>query len=132
MIQLILLSRGFTFDIYMFISFHSLNSFLFCILFFNKQFTGTKALNRTHASSSMSRLKDNIAFVTVFTIYNSSLSYLDDRSSNTIVGDASYNKVERSMAILNVFINFIQVTIKLLKFIFVLQEAYCPCLLDID
>lgn len=78
-----------------------------------KLFTGTKALNRTRTSNGMSRLEDNIAFVTVFTIYNSSVSSVDDRSSNTVVGDASYNKVERSMAVLNVFINFIQVIIRL-------------------
>ncbi|KAF7826014.1 putative nucleotide-diphospho-sugar transferase [Senna tora] len=74
------------------------------------QCQGTKALNRTRTSNSMSHLEDNIALVTVFTIYNSSLSNVEDRSSNTVVGDLTYNKVERSMAVLNVFINFIQVT----------------------
>ena len=74
---------------------------------------GIKALNQTHFSTSShtSRSGENIAFVTVFTIYNSSLNVnVNDRSSNLVtVGNASYSKVERSMAILNIFINFIQV-----------------------
>ncbi|KAI4354857.1 hypothetical protein L6164_003686 [Bauhinia variegata] len=75
------------------------------------QCQGTKALNRTHTSNSISSLEGNVAFVTVFTVYNSSVSNVDDRSSNTVVvGKELYNKVERSMAALNVFINFIQVT----------------------
>ncbi|KAK4578578.1 hypothetical protein RGQ29_028611 [Quercus rubra] len=78
------------------------------------QCEGIKALNQTHFSTSShtSRSGENIAFVTVFTIYNSSLNVnVNDRSSNLVtVGNASYSKVERSMAILNIFINFIQVT----------------------
>jgi hypothetical protein len=74
---------------------------------------GIKALNKTHFSNSShtSKSGENIAFVTVFAIYNSSLNVnVDDRSSNLVtVGNASYTKVERSMAILNIFINFIQV-----------------------
>ncbi|XP_028805054.1 uncharacterized protein LOC114759972 [Neltuma alba] len=73
------------------------------------QCQGTKSLNKTHSSHNVSRAED-IAFVTVFTIYNSSASNVDDRSSNTVIGDSSYNKVQRSMAVLNVFINFVQVT----------------------
>ncbi|QCD87379.1 Nucleotide-diphospho-sugar transferase [Vigna unguiculata] len=69
---------------------------------------GTKALNRTHSSESRSGVDGSITFVTVFTIYNTSLNDVDDRS-NTVVGNASYNNVDRSMALLNVFINFIQV-----------------------
>ncbi|XP_027355098.1 uncharacterized protein LOC113865001 [Abrus precatorius] len=73
------------------------------------QCQGTYALNRTHSSNSRSGLDGSITFVTVFTVYNSSLDDVDDKSSNTVVGNASYNKVGRSMALLNVFINFIQV-----------------------
>ncbi|KAK7826700.1 acyltransferase-like protein [Quercus suber] len=73
---------------------------------------GIKALNQTHFSTSShtSRSRENIVFVTIFTIYNSSLyANVNDRSSNLVtVGNASYSKVERSMAILNIFINFIK------------------------
>lgn len=76
-------------------------------------FAGTKALNNTHlpTTSHSANSGDNIHFVTVFTIYNASLdSKAVGRSSDIVkVGDASYSKVERSMAILNVFINFIRV-----------------------
>ncbi|XP_058093367.1 uncharacterized protein LOC131239605 isoform X2 [Magnolia sinica] len=46
-------------------------------------------------------------------VYNSSqIACRDDKLCNTvIVGNASYNKVERSMAILDTFINFIQVSV---------------------
>lgn len=76
------------------------------------QCKGIKALNKTHISSisniSDTRGGDGVAFVTVFTVYNSSV---DGRSSDsTIVGKVSYNKVDRSMAVLNTFINFIQMT----------------------
>lgn len=80
--------------------------------FTNSEFTGTKALNRIHSSNSRSGVDGSITFVTVFTIYNSSLNDVDDKSLNTIVGNASYNKFGRSMALLNVFINFIQVNAK--------------------
>lgn len=74
------------------------------------QCEGVKALNKTHFSTSSRR--DGIAFVTVFTMYNSRPGSLaNGRSSNSVtVGNASYSKTERSMAILNVFINFIQET----------------------
>lgn len=74
------------------------------------QCQGLKALNKT--SFQASSIGDNISFVTVFTIYNASLHVRgDSRASNMVtVGNASYSKTERSMAILNVFINFIQVT----------------------
>ncbi|KAL5564564.1 hypothetical protein UlMin_027728 [Ulmus minor] len=78
------------------------------------QCQGTKALNKTHfsISSHVSSSGDNIAFVTVFTIYNSSLNdRSDDKSSNLVViGNTSYNKEEKSMAILNTYISFIQAT----------------------
>ncbi|KVH89188.1 hypothetical protein Ccrd_008824, partial [Cynara cardunculus var. scolymus] len=74
------------------------------------QCKGIKALNKTHISSvfniSDTRGGDGVAFVTVFTVYNSSV---DGRASDSsIVGKVLYNKVERSMAVLNTFINFIQ------------------------
>ncbi|XP_058093368.1 uncharacterized protein LOC131239605 isoform X3 [Magnolia sinica] len=76
------------------------------------QCQGLKALNKTHSlpSSRMLSSSDNISFVTVFAVYNSSqIACRDDKLCNTvIVGNASYNKVERSMAILDTFINFIQ------------------------
>ncbi|XP_045831706.1 uncharacterized protein LOC123923103 [Trifolium pratense] len=73
------------------------------------QCQGSKALNRTHASNGRLDVDRSITLVTVFTIYNSSLNRVDDKSSKTVVGSASYNKVDRSMAVLNTFINFIQV-----------------------
>uniref|UniRef100_A0A2C9WRY9 Nucleotide-diphospho-sugar transferase domain-containing protein n=1 Tax=Manihot esculenta TaxID=3983 RepID=A0A2C9WRY9_MANES len=76
------------------------------------QCQGFKALNKSHLLTSSSAYNggDRIAFVTVFTIYNASLySHADSKSSNLVtVGNVSYTKTERSMAILNVFINFIQ------------------------
>ena len=78
---------------------------------------GVKALNKTHFSnpSHASGVGDGISFVTVFTIYNNSLDTLvNSRSSNLVaVGNSSYSKSERSMAILNVFINYIQVILQL-------------------
>ncbi|XP_038879757.1 uncharacterized protein LOC120071505 [Benincasa hispida] len=78
------------------------------------QCSGTKALNNTHlpATSNSADTGNNIHFVTVFTIYNASQdSKVIGRSTDIVkVGDASYSKVERSMAVLNVFINFIQVS----------------------
>ncbi|CAN1308104.1 hypothetical protein LINPERPRIM_LOCUS27242 [Linum perenne] len=66
------------------------------------QCEGSRALNRTHSQTS-SNAGDGVSLVTVFTIYN------DSRSSDMVtVGNASYSKTERSMSILNVFINFIQ------------------------
>lgn len=50
---------------------------------------------------------NHVAFVTVFAIYNSTVQSKPD--DLVTVGNISYGKVEKSMAILNVFINFIQV-----------------------
>ncbi|KAK2639000.1 hypothetical protein Ddye_026795 [Dipteronia dyeriana] len=78
---------------------------------------GIKALNKTHISTSShtSSVGDSISFVTVFTIYNTSHdTHADGRTSNLVtVGNASYSKAERSMAVLDIFINFIQVTMPL-------------------
>ncbi|KAA8515925.1 hypothetical protein F0562_019104 [Nyssa sinensis] len=73
------------------------------------QCQGIKALNKT---SNNSNFGESIAFVTVFTTYSSSIDKpVSGRSRDLVtVGNISYDKVERSMAILNVFINFIQVT----------------------
>lgn len=69
---------------------------------------GIKALNNKTPSSTATAV-DNIDFVTVFTLYNSTPA--DHQLSNLVtVGNASYTKVDRSMAILNIFVNFIQVT----------------------
>ncbi|KAK8464173.1 hypothetical protein PHAVU_011G138100 [Phaseolus vulgaris] len=86
------------------------------------QCQGIKALNRTHSSESRSGVDGSITFVTVFTIYNTSINDMDDRS-NTIVGNASYNKFGRSMAVLNVFINFIQVAMPQSKVIILTDPA---------
>lgn len=75
--------------------------FNFCIS------AGIKALNNKTPSSTATAV-DNIDFVTVFTLYNSTPA--DHQSSNLVtVGNTSYTKVDRSMAILNIFVNFIQV-----------------------
>ncbi|KAK0602304.1 hypothetical protein LWI29_032125 [Acer saccharum] len=81
------------------------------------QCRGVKALNKTHISTSShaSSVGDSISFVTVFSIYNTSHDiHADGRASNLVtVGNASYSKTERSMAILDIFVNFIQVTMPL-------------------
>ncbi|KAK9049246.1 hypothetical protein SSX86_031788 [Deinandra increscens subsp. villosa] len=72
------------------------------------QCKGNKALNKTliSASSNISNGGDGVTFVTVFTVYNSSVG--GRSSESTMVGKVSYNKVARSMTVLNTFINFIQ------------------------
>ncbi|KAL5724579.1 hypothetical protein ACHQM5_007819 [Ranunculus cassubicifolius] len=77
------------------------------------QCEGLKALNKTHLRnmSLISSSKDTVSFVTVFAIYNASVSANVNVDDNMVtVGNTSYSKIERSMAILNVFINFIQVS----------------------
>ncbi|KAI3996694.1 hypothetical protein MKX01_040994 [Papaver californicum] len=69
-----------------------------------------KALNKDRFSAhpQISNSEDTISIVTVFTIYNTSG---DERSSKLVtVGKTSYTKMERSLAILDVFINFIKVS----------------------
>lgn len=72
---------------------------------------GTKALNKTHGSTSpVSGAGNGVSFVTVFTVYNN--TSLDVTSSKvSVVGNVTYSKPERSMAVLNAFANFIQVTL---------------------
>ncbi|KAL8161079.1 hypothetical protein V2J09_012568 [Rumex salicifolius] len=79
------------------------------------QCQGTKALNSTHSKSSahVSISEESIAFVTVFSIYKPSGTGDAGRSSSNrvVVGNFSFsNRVERSMAILDTYIQFIQVT----------------------
>ncbi|EYU31983.1 hypothetical protein ABFS82_02G150200 [Erythranthe guttata] len=72
------------------------------------QCQGTKALSKMHFGTSLnnSRSPDRVALVTVFTIYNSTV---ESRPADLVtVGNISYGKLERSMAILNIFVNFIQ------------------------
>ncbi|VFQ84761.1 unnamed protein product [Cuscuta campestris] len=74
---------------------------------------GNKALNRTHSPTSGNSLfGDNVSLVTVFATYDAPVdSQSNDRLANMVtVGNVSYSKMERSIAILNVFINFIQAT----------------------
>ncbi|KAF5198274.1 polyphosphatidylinositol phosphatase [Thalictrum thalictroides] len=68
---------------------------------------------------------DTVSLVTVFTAYNTSVSaHPNDRSSEMVtVGNISYNKMERSMAVLNTFINFIQVTMPLSNIIILTDPA---------
>ncbi|KAJ8479618.1 hypothetical protein OPV22_023345 [Ensete ventricosum] len=77
--------------------------------------TRLRAVNNIHSSSSQQNLqtRDGISFVTVYTIYNSSIrsdsSRMHDGSSELVtVANSSYRKAERSIAILNVFVDFIQ------------------------
>ncbi|KAK1306750.1 hypothetical protein QJS10_CPA10g01899 [Acorus calamus] len=73
------------------------------------QCDGLKALNRTSlpVPSQVAEVSDKISFVTVFTIYN--ISQSPSMNEKVTVGKMSYTKQERSLAILNVFVNFIQV-----------------------
>ncbi|KAL9264132.1 hypothetical protein AKJ16_DCAP09236 [Drosera capensis] len=72
------------------------------------QCRGIKALNKTPHSSAaqVSDSGASVAFVSVFTVYNSTLS---GRSDSVTVGNVTYSKFERSMAILDKYIRFIRV-----------------------
>ncbi|CAL9206085.1 unnamed protein product [Musa hybrid cultivar] len=81
------------------------------------QCQGLKAVNKVHSSISHEDIQigDSISFVTVYTIYNSmrgsDSARADSKLSDmVIVGNNSYSKAERSMAILIAFIDFIQVS----------------------
>ncbi|XP_068656036.1 uncharacterized protein [Aristolochia californica] len=76
------------------------------------QCQGLKALNKTQfsKSSQLLNLRDKVSFVIVFAVYKSSQYRSDNSIDMVTVGNTSYNKMEKSMAILNVFINFIQVS----------------------
>ncbi|CAN8318553.1 unnamed protein product [Cochlearia groenlandica] len=72
---------------------------------------GTKALNKTHTStSSVSGGGNGVSFVTVFTVYNTSSDNVKSSNMVSVVGNVTYSKPERSMAVLNAFANFIHVT----------------------
>ncbi|KAK6920275.1 hypothetical protein RJ641_016179, partial [Dillenia turbinata] len=70
------------------------------------QCQGVNAINKIKSSSG-SNSGEYVSFVTVFVVNKSAESGRSLEYFN--VGNASYTKVERSMAILNVFISFIQV-----------------------
>ncbi|XP_042392008.1 uncharacterized protein LOC121983096 [Zingiber officinale] len=81
------------------------------------QCQGLKAINKLHSLKSDQDIQigDKVSFVIVYTIYNNSYgshsARMDDKLSDiATVGSNFYNKFERSMAILNVFIDFIQVS----------------------
>ncbi|WVZ79667.1 hypothetical protein U9M48_027221 [Paspalum notatum var. saurae] len=75
------------------------------------QCQGLKALNDIVISSEGDYSGERVSFVTVFTTY-SSVSAGDSKvpSDTVTVGNHSYSKIERSMAILNTFISFIKVS----------------------
>ncbi|CAD6343228.1 unnamed protein product [Miscanthus lutarioriparius] len=75
------------------------------------QCQGLRALNKIDLSSEENYSGEHISFVTVFTTYNS-VSAGDGKipSDSVTVGNHSYSKIERSMAILNTFISFIRVS----------------------
>ncbi|XP_078439529.1 polyphosphatidylinositol phosphatase [Wolffia australiana] len=70
---------------------------------------GLKALNQTRRSipSESCDACESVSFVAVFTLYNSSETETSDRLT---VGNVSYDKSERSIAILHAYIDFIQVS----------------------
>lgn len=76
------------------------------------QCKGNKALTKTHFGASSKKLEagGNISIVTVFATYDTAVDQQTNGKllDSVTVGNISYNKVERSIAILNVFINFIQ------------------------
>ena len=77
--------------------------------------SGLRALNKIDLSSEENYSGEHISFVTVFTTYNS-VSAGDGNvpSDSVTVGNHSYSKIERSMAILNTFISFIKVPLPFL------------------
>jgi len=77
--------------------------------------SGLIALNKIGLSSEENYSGEHISFVTVFTTYNS-VSAGDGNvpSDSVTVGNHSYSKIERSMAILNTFISFIKVPLPFL------------------
>ncbi|KAF2927273.1 hypothetical protein DAI22_06g192000 [Oryza sativa Japonica Group] len=75
------------------------------------QCQGLKAVNKIGLSSERNYSRGHVTFVTVFTTYNSDPAEASKLPSNVVtVGKHSYSKVGRSMAILNTFIGFIQVS----------------------
>lgn len=78
--------------------------------------TGVKAISKIPKlhSSHPSGFQESISIVTFFVAYNNTLfkkNTPDKFSERVTVGNTSYDKAGRSLAILNVFVNFIQVTL---------------------
>ncbi|KAI3988529.1 hypothetical protein MKX01_026343 [Papaver californicum] len=82
-----------------------------------------KALNKDQFSAlpQISNSEDTISIVTVFTIYNNSAG--EKTSKLVTVGETSYSKMERSLAILDVFINFIKVSMPLSNVVILTDPA---------
>ena len=77
--------------------------------------SGLTALNNIGISSDRNYSGEQISFVTVFTTYGFVPDGDGKVPSDTVtVGNHSYSKIERSMAILNTFTNFIKVTLPFL------------------
>ncbi|KAF0904471.1 hypothetical protein E2562_034750 [Oryza meyeriana var. granulata] len=75
------------------------------------QCQGLKAVNKIGVSSERNYSGGHVTFVTVFTTYDSDSAEAGKVSSDVVtVGKHSYSKVGRSMAILNTFISFIEVS----------------------
>ncbi|KAL0786332.1 hypothetical protein Bca101_002578 [Brassica carinata] len=85
---------------------------------------GTKALNRTHTTTSHAA-GNRVSFVTVFTVYNTTTSLGDLKSSSvvSVVGNVTYSKPARSMAVLNAFSYFIQVSMPKSKVVILTDPA---------
>jgi hypothetical protein len=83
-----------------------------CILPFS---SGLKAVNKISLASERKDSGEPVSFVTVFATYNSHPAGAAKVPSDAVtVGKHSYSKVERSMAILNTFVSFIQVLLPFL------------------
>ncbi|GFP82253.1 hypothetical protein PHJA_000368500 [Phtheirospermum japonicum] len=88
-----------------------------------KLIAGTKALSKMNFGTFLnkSHSTDHVAVVTVFTTYKSTAE--SSPIDLVTVGNISYDKVDRSMAVLNVFVNFIQVTMPLSNVIILTDPA---------
>ncbi|CAN6815563.1 unnamed protein product [Brassica oleracea] len=88
---------------------------------------GTKALNKTHTTTShvSGAAGNGVSFVTVFTVYNTTTSLGDLKSSSvvSVVGNVTYSKPARSMAVLNAFSYFIQVSMPKSKVVILTDPA---------
>ncbi|XP_047074120.1 uncharacterized protein LOC124683699 [Lolium rigidum] len=82
------------------------------------QCKGLKAVNKISLASERKDSGEPVSFVTVFTTYNSHPAGAGKVPSDAVtVGKHSYSKEERSMAILNTFVSFIQVSMPASKVI---------------
>ena len=79
-------------------------------------------MNKISLSSERKYSGELVSFVTVFTTYTSGPAGAGIMSSDVVtVGKHSYSKQERSMAVLNTFVSFIQV---LLPFLLVFASQW--------